>query len=288
MDAKPLAELEERWTAPRRQRLRYFAGGGESGHDAAPVVLVHGLGGAAANWRAIAPALARSRRVLVPELPGHGGSAPRAAAPGLAPYADAVAAVLAAEGVARADFVGHSMGGAVSLRLALRRPELVSALVLASGAGISSGTPEAKRLLRVMGLLQPGRRVAPLAPRIARSPALRRAAFGYWGAADPESLAPAVAEGFLTGPRLHTDTWSAWQALVVEDLRPELHEVRCPVLVLWGASDNQLPLDDAFDYARRLRAPLRTIPDCGHLLIGERPDACLDAIETFLGGLARR
>jgi len=54
--------------------------------------------------------------------------------------------------------------------------------------------------------------------------------------------------------------------------------------VLWGARDNQLPIEDAFDYARRLQAPLRVIADCGHLLIGERPDACADAIETFLAG----
>jgi pimeloyl-ACP methyl ester carboxylesterase len=37
------------------------------------------------------------------------------------------------------------------------------------------------------------------------------------------------------------------------------------------------------EYARRLRAPLRTIADCGHLLIGERPDAVAAAIVDFLG-----
>jgi pimeloyl-ACP methyl ester carboxylesterase len=58
--------------------------------------------------------------------------------------------------------------------------------------------------------------------------------------------------------------------------------VRCPSLVLWGARDNQLPVGDAFDYARRLRARLRVIADCGHLLIGERPQACADAIADFL------
>ena len=54
------------------------------------------------------------------------------------------------------------------------------------------------------------------------------------------------------------------------------------MLVLWGARDNQLPVDDAFDYARRLRAQLRVIADCGHLLIVERPAACADAITGFL------
>jgi len=41
-------------------------------------------------------------------------------------------------------------------------------------------------------------------------------------------------------------------------------------------------VDDAFEYARRLGAPLRVIADCGHLLVGERPDACADAIERFV------
>ena len=69
-----------------------------------------------------------------------------------------------------------------------------------------------------------------------------------------------------------------------DDPREELEAVRCPVLVLWGAEDVQLPLDDAFEYTRRLHARLRVIPGCGHLLIGERPDACDRAIEEFLGG----
>jgi pimeloyl-ACP methyl ester carboxylesterase len=50
------------------------------------------------------------------------------------------------------------------------------------------------------------------------------------------------------------------------------------VVILWGARDPQLPLDDAFEYARRLGAKLRVVADCGHLVIVERPTACLDAL----------
>ena len=46
-----------------------------------------------------------------------------------------------------------------------------------------------------------------------------------------------------------------------------------------------MPLSDGMEYARRLGAPLRVIADCGHLLIGERPDACLRAIREFLASL---
>ena len=106
---------------------------------------------------------------------------------------------------------------------------------------------------------------------MARSSLLKRVVFGRWGASDPPALPPDVVEAFLAGPARHTDTVSAAKALVRDDVRPDLERVRCPALVLWGARDNQLPVDDAFEYARRLRAPLRVIADCGHLLIGERP-----------------
>lgn len=106
--------------------LRYFVGGSGS-----PLVLVHGLGGSALNWMALAPALARRRRVLVPDLPGHGRSAslPRAAREerALMPYARVVAELAALEGMSPAALVGHSLGGLIALRLAAADPTAVSA-----------------------------------------------------------------------------------------------------------------------------------------------------------------
>jgi pimeloyl-ACP methyl ester carboxylesterase len=279
-DAKcELEGLEERFAEVRGTRLRYLAGG-----EGEPLVLVHGLGGSAANWLALAPLLLPGRRLLVPELPGHGGSAPLPAAPSLNAYADRVGLLLEAEGFAPAPVVGHSLGGAISLRLAIRLPELVSGLVLAGAAGISSTLRRARYGLTITGIVKPGRKIAPHRARVADSPLLKRLVFGRWGASDPPALPSELVDAFLAGPARHTDTVSAAKALVRDDPRPDLEHVRCPSLVLWGARDNQLPVADAFDYARRLRAPLRVIADCGHLLIGERPDACADAIQRFLAG----
>ena len=275
-DAKP-AGFHERFLDARGSRLRYLVAG-----EGEPLVLVHGLGGAAANWLALAPLLLPGRRLIVPELPGHGGSSPLPAAPSLSPYADRLGLLLEHEGATPAAVVGHSLGGAVALRLALRRPESVSALVLAAAAGISSTARSARYALTVTGILKPGRKIAPHRRRVARSALLKRLVFGRWGASDPPALPPEVVEALLAGPARHTDTVSAATALVRDDVRPELERISCPVLVLWGARDNQLPVDDAFDYARRLRAPLRVIADCGHLLIVERPAACADAITGFL------
>ena len=271
------ATLEERRLEAKGGRIQYLVAG-----QGPPLVLVHGLGGSAANWCELIPLLAERHRVVAPDLPGHGGSEPLPAVSGLQPFADRVAAVMEREGIDRAPVVGHSLGGLVVLRLALRRPEFVSAIVRAGAAGLSLGGVWLRNLLTAVTIVRPGRLAGRHRSLVARSPLLRRLVFGVVSVADPVGLADTAVDGFLAGQVLHTDTASAWRALRDDDPRQELERIACPTLVLWGATDAQLPLDDAFEYARRLRAPLRTIAGCGHLLIGERPAACADAIEAFL------
>jgi pimeloyl-ACP methyl ester carboxylesterase len=275
-----LEGFEERALEWRGARLRYAVGG-----DGPPLVLVHGLGGTIENWRALAPPLATRHRVLVPDLPGHGGSAPLPEARELEALAEAVQRIADAEEIRDAVWVGHSLGGVVALRAAVARPDLVRGLVLAAAAGIGSASRSAHVTLSVLGVARPARLIAPHRRAWARSRLGRRVVFGWWGAADPAGLAPELAEAFLVGPAHHTDTLQAGRALLAADPRTELERVLCPCLCLWGASDNWVRLEDGMEYARRLRAPLRAIAGCGHLLIGERPDACLAAIEDFVGGL---
>jgi pimeloyl-ACP methyl ester carboxylesterase len=266
-----------RYTEVRGARLRWF----EAGHGQT-VALLHGLGGAASNWIRVAPALTERFRVLVPELPGHGGSS---ALPGpaetLDPYADRVAALLPGPAV----LVGHSLGAVVALRLTSRSPELVRGLVLTGSAGIGSSTRQSRRTLRLDSVIQPGKRISPAWRLVAREPRLRKQAFRFAGVADPRALEPSVAEAFLAGSGWYTDIRAAGDALNRTDPRVDLERVRCPVLVLHGGRDGHVPIRDAFEYSRRLRAPLRTIAACGHLLIGERPRAVVDAICQFLDGI---
>jgi len=276
-DAKPIAWLEERRAEVGGASLRYFVGGAGP-----PLVLVHGLAGAASNWVELAPLLARSHRLLIPELPGHGGSEPLPAAPTLDPYADCVAELARLEGMLPAVFAGHSLGGAVVLRLAERHSLDVTALVLLAAAGIGSANTSLEWSVTLAVLGWPGRAVAPLRTLIAGAPWARWIVFGHWQVDDPPALSAAATEGFLSGPAFHTDVRQAAHALQGEDERLGLDRVRCPCLCVWGANDRIVPLADGFEYARRLGAPLRVIAGCGHLLIGERPGACADAIERFL------
>jgi pimeloyl-ACP methyl ester carboxylesterase len=272
--------LEERTAEIKDVRLRYYVGG-----DGPPLILVHGLAGAAANWVGVAPLLAPRFRLLVPDLPGHAESTPLPAATTLDPFADRLARLASLEGVERAAVVGHSMGGLIGLRFAVNFPGRVSALVLTSAAGIRSSTREAERFLALAAFLRPTTRYSRHRAAIARSRLLRTLVFGYFGASDPAAMPAAAVHGFLAGLGLHTDTLSARRALIRDDPRVDLERVGCPVFLLWGARDHQITVDDAFEYARRLRAPLRLIADCGHLLIGERPEACADAIVSFLDGV---
>lgn len=111
----------------------------ESGNaDGAPVLLVHGFGASAYQWRHLLPALAAAgRRVLAPDLPGHGfsqldfpdGQYSRAA------YARRMWMLLDALGIDRVPVIGHSMGGAVAAEMAWRQPERIERLALLSPAG---------------------------------------------------------------------------------------------------------------------------------------------------------
>jgi pimeloyl-ACP methyl ester carboxylesterase len=274
--ATNLSAFEPREIAVDGLRLRgYVAGAGPS------ALLLHGLGGVSANWAGVAPALARTHRVLLLDLPGHGASEPFPRRVPLAAFADVVASALRAVGLGPALVAGHSLGGLVALRLAQRAPVLVRSLLLCAPAGISSSTRLAQVVVTLTGLTRPGKLVAPLRYRWARSPRYRRAVFRPWLVSDADALPTEIVLGFLDGPPQHADTLTAGRAMLRDDPREELDRVRCPALVLWGARDMQLPVDDAFEYARRLRAPLRLVADCGHLLIGERPEAVLDGIREL-------
>ncbi len=100
-----------------------------------PVVLIHGLGGSSRNFSPIADELARSHRVIAIDRPGSGYSErPAQRSSALADQAEVIAATLTRLRIESAIIVGHSLGGAVALGLALDHPHTVSRLVLLAPA----------------------------------------------------------------------------------------------------------------------------------------------------------
>ena len=111
-----------------------FIDAGEGGRT---LLLVHGLASNAGFWRYNIPGFVEAGyRVVAVDLPGYGKSEKGAYPYDMAFYAETLARLIEAEDLGPVVYVGHSMGGQVGITLALRRPDLVERLVLASPAGI--------------------------------------------------------------------------------------------------------------------------------------------------------
>ncbi len=120
-------------------RLNYQRAGEGAGSSAtAPIVLVHGFGGDLNTWLFNQPDLAETHAVYALDLPGHGRSGKDVGAGDLAALSGALGAFLDALGIGRAHLVGHSLGAAVALDLALGRPEAAASLTLIAPAGLGS------------------------------------------------------------------------------------------------------------------------------------------------------
>lgn len=105
--------------------------------DGPPLVLLHGFTGMKENWLELVPLLASSHRVIVPDLPGWGGSTRIDGADyGYAAQALRVNGFLAALGLDDAVLVGHSMGGGIAAVAASQQPEGLVGLVLIDAAGV--------------------------------------------------------------------------------------------------------------------------------------------------------
>ena len=246
-----------------------------------PLLLLHGLAGSTGNWVELVPELVARYRVISVDLPGHARSEPLGRGATMEDFAATAAAVLDAEGVQQAAVAGHSFGGLVAIRLARSRPELVRALLLVSPAGIATTTRLAQAVVLAIATIRPGRTAARFRHRLAERTWYRRALFRPWFVSDADMLSARATHGLLAAQSLHADTKIASRAMLSDDPREHLVAISCPAVVLWGAHDRQLPLEDAFEYARRLRAKLRLVADCGHLVIVERPHAVLDALEEL-------
>jgi pimeloyl-ACP methyl ester carboxylesterase len=127
-------------------RLHWVELGGSTAKP--PVVLLHGLNDSHLTWRKIAPRLARDRRVLVPDLPGHGLSGRPDASYKLHWYAHVMARWFDALALDRADVIGHSFGGGVALVMLLE-PERIRRLVLVSSGGLGREIAVAFRLASI-------------------------------------------------------------------------------------------------------------------------------------------
>jgi pimeloyl-ACP methyl ester carboxylesterase len=258
------------------------AAGRTAGPDARPgVLLLHGLLGRASHWAATARRLAPRYRALALDQRGHGRSdRPEGPYSTEAHLADAVAAVEQLD-LAPVTLVGHSMGALTAWQLAARRPDLVAAVVICD--------------MRAAALGEAGQREWEDWTRSWPLPFATLADVRRWfGEQDPwagppnavrgDFFAEVMAEGDdgwrpQYAPRHLLRSRDAW----IRDAHwDELAAVECPALVVRGP-DGELGRAEAQEMVRVLpRGHYAEIPDAGHLVPWDQPDAWCETVQRFL------
>jgi 3-oxoadipate enol-lactonase len=242
----------------------------------APLVLLHSLLSDRASFDAVAPELAKSFRVIVPELPGFGRS--QAVTGGLADIADRMAeAVRDAAGGETPIVLGNGYGGFVALQMAVRHPGIAARFVFADcGAAFSEAGREQ---FRNMASASKAKGLAAIS-----DVAMRRLFAPEFQAQHPDLMADRRA-AFL---RTDEDVFrSACAQLAALDLRSELHKVKVPALVVVGEQDEATPPPMSHELAAGLPdARLRIIAGCAHVPQLQAPGVFLDTIADFLAVVA--
>jgi 3-oxoadipate enol-lactonase len=230
--------------------------------DSGPLVLLGpSLGTSSILWELVAPLLRHRCRVVTWELPGHGAAPAAARAFTVDDLADSLAAIVAPLGE-RCMPIGVSLGGAVSLTMALRHPaRVLSVAAVASGARL--GSPDAWHA-----------RAAQV--RAQSTSSLVTASASRWFAPGSIERQPDAAGRLLRALQEADDESYALccEALAAYDIRDRLASLAPPVLALWGEHDQVAPEASAAEVARGAqRGREQRIDAAGHLPPAEQPAA---------------
>lgn len=272
------------------------------GGSGSPLVLVHGLGGSHLNWMSVGPELARSHRVLAPDLIGFGYTPPAGRSATVQQNLRALERFLVQVVGEPAILVGNSMGGLLSAYAAARRPDWVDSLVLVDPACPNPRFAGVSALVVAFfgTLLAPG-----LGASYIRRRALRMGPEALVDAtlsvvcSDPHRVEPAVREANiqLTSFRMRNMPWS--EEALVEAARSLLRllvrrkryfdtlaRITAPTLLLQGAEDRLVPLASVRHIAdRRPDWDFHVLPGVGHVPMMEAPQQFLGLVESWLEGM---
>lgn len=197
---------------------------------------------------------------IVPALPGHGvgGSAST-----LQEFADAIASDIEAMNARDVILAGHSMGGAIALTLALRRPAAVSGVVLLGGGARMRVAPSL--------LLQLQTDFTATARSIATS---------FYAEPTPGLIHASTIQMLQVGADQTIADFSACDGF---DVRERLGDLDVPLLAITGAADGLMPPKLAQEAADRVRnGQARIIEGAGHMVMVERPDDTNELLRAFV------
>jgi pimeloyl-ACP methyl ester carboxylesterase len=228
------------------------------------LIFIHGSGDSAEVWAPLQSLLSGIETIAF-DLPGHGA---RIAEPGpegmsVRDYAEDVYLKLMAQGIDNGVVIGHSLGGAIALRLAVDHPDLAQRLVL-----VGSGA----RLRVAPQFLEEARATGPegslTVTEMSFAPGHEEQAQAFYAARPP------TAPGMLYRDLAACDAF---------DMMGELRDITQPALIIVGEADRMTPVKYAeFLNARLPQSELVVIPGAGHYVQIEQPEAVAAALRVWL------
>lgn len=251
--------------------------------DASPIILIHGFASSNLVWSKVLLELAaQGFRVIAPDLLGYGYSAkPRDLEYTIGRQAKMVVGLMEELGIARANIIGSSYGGAVAANIALDYPALVKKLVLVGA--VTNNRPTRYLLMRLFGSPVIGDILSPLvvgSRRLLRMRMKRVYDRHAWPMDERRVEARHLPLRTRGTHRAIIRTVRRWDA---ERVSRDAHFITQPTLVLWGDRDREVPLADGYRLQEEIpNARLIVFEQCGHLPHEEYPDEFVDIVSGFL------
>lgn len=269
--------LREEFATVLGHRVRYLAAG-----SGPPLLLLHGLMGFSFSFSENLRELSRNATVYAPDLLNTGYSDRVDGDATLPGIADQVSEFMNAVGIAKADVLGSSHGGAVAMVLSLRSPERVSRLILVSPANPWS---EEERL-RVSFFSMRTFRSIGLSLRFLNVAAVKFSLERMYR--DPSRIMPGTVEGY-SPPVRNRQTLEyflraaeSWHKDFAE-LKTTIHALDgMPKLLVWGTHDSVVPLATARTMQEHLPNTKLVTLDTGHLPYEELPGEFTRAVTDFI------
>jgi len=241
--------------------------------DAAPVLLIHGVGADLESWDGVLSHLSPDRRYIRYDQRGHGQSRRTPGPYSLDDLSGDAIALLDHLGVARASVIGFSLGGLVAQSLALKHPERVRCLTLVSTVAGRTPHEQARVNERAETLAREGA-TAHL------SNAVDRWFTPEFVTAHPEVLEARRRKSLQNDPDCYVATY---RVLAGSDLGDQLHRVTIPTQVMTGENDiGSSPRMSEFIHAQIAGSQLHILPRLKHSVLLEAPDQIGALIEPFL------
>lgn len=260
----------------------------EEGNARRVALLIHGW---SSSWYALSPLLPLLReryRCIAVDLPGYGESPALARGTSIVRYADMLAELIQQVSPDQpVTLVGHSMGGMISLLIALRRPELVERMVLICPTISGHLSLFISLFIAPITVLErfsvASRLFSVLEPQMLNvtDSLMRPASFAERTGIENDDYERLREDARRPGQgRVRAE---CYRSMRQTDLRGRLGGISTPSLVIWGMEDNTVPLRDASVVASEWpQADLRVIPNAGHWPQFETPDLTARYIRGFL------